>query len=305
MTLLALALTAVGIVAAGSSAHAADGDTYIGLRWKAYDNTPGLACNPDQTGQSAGRIAFYLTFKGKNKETGKVEELYSRYFTPKIKYCEERRIKLDKEKDIPKIANYTDISEPKEVTWYVDGERFRARAKGPATLLGKGDTYWISLVQQANQDVNNTKLTGMIAPWHQDKLKVAASYDEQKKGKDPEPYTAGNPNFPHLEGVFDFKDGDSFSMISLPARDRKKVLQTLTPRGDRFEIWNEYVGKNRDYFLKAQFLDPEVAAAPYYKLNVTGNDIKGWKIELVSKLQKEEYQAKKTVPFKVERRANP
>ena len=65
------------------------------------------------------------------------------------------------------------------------------------------------------------------------------------------------------------------------------------------------MGKNKDYFLKAQFLDKEVAAAPYYKLNVTGDDIKGWEIELVSKLQKKEYQAKKTLPFKVERRANP
>ena len=160
-------------------------------------------------------------------------------------------------------------------------------------------------MQQANQDVNNTKLTGMIAPWHEGKLKVAASYDMQKKGEERKHYGSGNRKAPHFEGVFDFEAGQSFSMLTLPNRDGKKDLQRLTPGGNRFEIWNQYVGKNRDYFLKAQFLDPEVAAAPYYKLNVTGDDIKGWEIELVSKLQKKEYQAKKTLPFKVERRANP
>ena len=312
VTLLALALTAIGIVSTGSNAIAADGDsgTFIGLRWKTYANDTGLACNPDQAGQSAGQIAFYLTFEGKNKDTGKIEKFDSPYFTPEIKYCEELKIPLKKEmKNVYGTATYTDISKPKQVNWYVDGERFRARAKGSANLLNDNnsekDTYWISLVQQANQDVNNTKLTGMIAPWHEGKLKVAASYDMQKKGEERKHYDSGNRKAPHFEGVFDFEAGQSFSMLTLPNRDGKKDLQWLTPGKDRFEIWNQYVGKNKDYFLKAQFLDKEVAAAPYYKLNVTGDDIKGWEIELVSKLQKKEYQAKKTLPFKVERRANP
>lgn len=310
VTLLALALTAVGIVAAGPSATAADGDTYIGFRWTTYPpkdpSAHKQACNPKQAGQSAGRIAFYLTFEGKNKDTGKIEKFYSPYYTPEIKYCEDLRIKLEKEmKNIEGTATYTDISEPKQVNWYVDGERFRARAKGSANLLLKEDTYWISLVQQANQDVNKTKLTGMIAPWHEGKLQVAASYDMQKKGEERKPYGSGNKRVKDFEGVFNFEDGKKFSMLTLPNRKGEKVLRRLTPGGFRFEIWNQYTGKNKDYFLKAQFLDPEVAAAPYYSLNVTGNDLDGWEIELVSKLKKKEYQAKKTLPFKVERRANP
>ncbi|WP_311589810.1 G5 domain-containing protein [Varibaculum massiliense] len=308
VTLLALALTAVGIVAAGPNAAAADGDsgTFIGLRWKTYADTAGQACNPKQAGQSAGRIAFYLTFEGKNKKTGAIEEFDSPYYMPEIKYCEDLQIPLKKEmQNIEETATYTDISKPKQVHWYVDGKHFPARATGSANLFHEGDTYWIPLVQQANQDVNNTKLTGMIAPWHEGKLKVAASYDIQETGKERKPYTSGNGNYPYFEGVFDFKDGESFSMISLPARDGQNALKKLTPATGRFKNWNEYTGKHKEFFLKAQFLDPEVAAAPYYKLNVTGNDIKGWEIELKSKLQKKEYQAKKTVPFKVERRANP
>ncbi|WP_122820851.1 G5 domain-containing protein [Varibaculum vaginae] len=307
VTLLALTLTAMGIVAAGPTASAADGETntFIGLRWRTYADTPGEACNPEQRGKPAGKIAFYLTFEGKSQKTGKTENFKSKYFIKKINYCEEMKIPLGKEmKNIRGTDTYTDISEPKQVHWYVDGEAFPARANGPATLKKEGDIYWISLVQQANQDVNNTKLTGMIAPWHEGKLQVAASYDVQEQGKARKHYDSENTSVPHFEGVFDFEAGKKFSMLTLPDREGEKVLQWLTPATGRFEIWNEYVGKDKEFFLKAQFLDPEVAAAPYYKLNVTGNDLDGWEIELVSKLQKKEYQAKKAVPFKIERRAN-
>ena len=314
MTLLALALTAVGIVAAGPSANAADGDgtLNIGLRWTTYAEPADAkkACNPEQAGTPAGKIAFSLWLSGKNKKTGEIENFWSRRLTPEINYCEIKKITLQEVENFQGDATYTNLAKPTDLNnieayWSVNGEDVRGRVKGSANLLEEGDTHWISLVQQANQDVNNTKLTGMIAPWHEGKLKVAASYDMQKKGEERKHYDSGNRKAPHFEGVFDFEAGQSFSMLTLPNRDGKKDLQRLTPGKDRFEIWNQYVGKNRDYFLKAQFLDPEVAAAPYYKLNVTGNDIKGWEIELVSKLQKKEYQAKKTLPFKVERRANP
>lgn len=307
VTLLALTLTAMGIVAAGPTASAADGEanTFIGLRWRTYADTPGEACNPDQRGKVAGKIAFYLTFEGKSQKTGKIENFKSKYFIKKINYCEEMKIPLEKEmKNVRGTDTYTDISEPKQAHWYVDGEAFPARANGPATLKKEGNVYWISLVQQANQDVNNTKLTGMIAPWHAGKLQVAASYDVQEQGKERKHYDSDNGDVFYFEGVFPFEAGKKFSMLTLPNREGEKVLQWLTPATGRFEIWNEYVGKDKEFFLKAQFLDPEVAAAPYYKLNVTGNDLDGWEIELVSKLQKKEYQAKKDLPFKVERRAN-
>ena len=313
VTLLALALTAVGIVAAGPSATAADGDgtLNIGLRWTTYAEPADAkkACNPEQAGKSAGKISFSLRISGKNKKTGEIENFWSRPLTPEINYCEIKKITLQEVENFKGDATYTNLAKPTdlrniEAYWTVDGKDFRARVKGSGNLLEEGDTYWISLVQQANQDVNKTKLTGMIAPWHEGKLKVAASYDVQKKGEERKHYDSGNRKAPHFEEVFDFEAGQSFSMLTLPNRKGEKVLRRLTPGGDRFEIWNQYVGKDKDFFLKAQFLDPEVAAAPYYKLNVTGNDLDGWEIELVSKLQKKEYQAKKTLPFKVERRAN-
>ena len=314
VTLLALALTAVGIVAAGPSATAADGDgtLNIGLRWTTYAEPADAkkACNPEQAGKSAGKISFSLRLSGKNKKTGEIENFWSRPLTPEINYCEIKKITLQEVENFKGDATYTNLAKPTdlrniEAYWTVDGKDFRARVKGSGNLLEEGDTYWISLVQQANQDVNKTKLTGMIAPWHEGKLQVAASYDMQKKGEERKPYGSGNRRVTDFEGVFNFEDGKKFSMLTLSNRKGEKVLRRLTPGGNRFEIWNQYVGRYYEYFLKAQFLDPEVAAAPYYSLNVTGDDIKGWEIELVSKLQKKEYQAKKTLPFKVERRANP
>lgn len=314
VTLLAIALTAVGIVAAGPSATAADGDgtLNIGLRWTTYAEPAAAkkACNPEQAGKSAGKISFSLRLSGKNKKTGEIENFWSRPLTPEINYCEIKKITLQEVENFKGDATYTNLAKPTDLNnieayWSVNGEDVRGRVKGSANLLEEGDTHWISLVQQANQDVNNTKLTGMIAPWHEGKLKVAASYDVQKKGEQRKHYGSGNRRVTEFEGVFNFEDGKKFSMLTLPNRKGEKVLRRLTPGGDRFEIWNQYVGKNRDYFLKVQFLDKEVAAAPYYSLNVTGNDLDGWEIELKSKLQKKTYQAKKALPFKVERRANP
>ena len=280
-------------------------DITIGLRWKTYADNQGQSCNPDQAGQSAGYIAFSLKFEGKNKATGKREKFYSDFFTPNIKYCQDVKITIPSNKEVKdarREKTYTELSKPLQVEPYVDGKNFPGRVMLSATLMEDPDAYWIHMVQTANLDVNSTKLTGIIAPKDKNKLKVLTSFDVQKKGKERKVYESWNGRW-EMEGLFDFKDNQKFSLISLKDSKGETGYRRAIIRG--FEIWNEYAGKYKDYFLKAAFADPELAKAKYYSLEVSGNDIAGWNIELKSKLQKKEYDAVKNLPYEEERRANP
>ena len=282
-------------------------DITIGLRWKPYADTAGQACNPEQAGQSAGKIAFYLDFVGKNKATGQREKFFSEYFTPDVKYCEDIKITIPSNaeiKDVHRKNTYTELSKPLQVSPYVDGKTFPGRVRLSATLMEEPDAYWITMVQTANLDVNSTKLTGIIAPKDKNKLQVLTSFDVQKKGEERKVYKSWNRGW-KMEGLFDFKDGQKFSLISLKDSNGKTGYKSAISSSNGFEIWNEYAGKYKDYFLKAAFADPELAKAKYYSLEVSGNDIAGWNIELKSKLQKKEYNAVKNLPYEEERRANP
>lgn len=309
---VALAFTGFAFIAA-TQAQADDDkapvgkDITIGLRWKTYADTLGQACNPEQAGQSAGKIAFYLDFVGKNKATGQREKFFSEYFTPDIKYCQDVEIKIDSDagiKDVSGKNTYTELSKPLQVTSYVDGKNFPGRVKQAATLQHDSGKYWITMTQTANLDVNSTKLTGIIAPKDENKLQVLTSFDMQKKGEERKIYKSWNRGW-KMEGLFDFKDNQKFSLISLKDSNGKPGYKRASIGSDGFTIWNEYAGKYRDYFLKAAFADPELAKAKYYSLEVSGNDIAGWNIELKSKLQKKEYDAVKNLPYAEERRANP
>lgn len=311
---LAVALTFTGFaIFAATQAQADDDkapvgkDITIGLRWKPYADTPGQACNPEQAGQSAGKIAFYLDFVGKNKATGQREKFFSEYFTPDVKYCEDIKITIPSNaeiKDVHRKNTYTELSKPLQVSPYVDGKTFPGRVRLSATLMEEPDAYWITMVQTANLDVNSTKLTGIIAPKDKNKLQVLTSFDVQKKGEERKVYKSWNRGW-KMEGLFDFKDGQKFSLISLKDSNGKPGYKRASIGSNGFEIWNEYAGKYKDYFLKAAFADPELAKAKYYSLEVSGNDIAGWNIELKSKLQEKKYDAVKNLPYAEERRANP
>ncbi|WP_297566672.1 G5 domain-containing protein [uncultured Arcanobacterium sp.] len=313
---LALAFTGFAVFTA-TQAQAEDKtapvgkDITIGLRWKPYADTPGQACNPEQAGKSAGKIAFYLDFVGKNKETGKREKFYSKFFTPDIQYCKDVKIEIkntDEIKDVYGKKTYTELSKPLQVYSYVDGKNYPGRVRLSANLIAEPeaepDAYWITMTQAANLDVNSTKLTGIIAPKDENKLKVRTSFDMQKKGEERKVYKSWNRRW-KMEGFFDFKDNQKFSLISLKDSNGNPGYKSAISSSDGFHLWNEYAGKYRDYFLQAAFADPELAKAKYYSLEVSGNDIAGWNIELKSKLQKKEYDAVKNLPYEEERRANP
>ncbi len=309
---VALACTGFAFITA-TQAHAEDDeapvgkDITIGLRWKTYADTPGQACNPEQAGQSAGKVTFSLDFVGKNKATGQRERFHSQFFPRDIKYCQDVTIKIKKDeeiKDAREEKTYTELSKPLQVFSYIDGKNYPGRVRLAATLIAEPDAYWISMVQAANLDVNSTKLTGIIAPKDENKLKVRTSFDVQKKGEERKVYKSWNRRW-KMEGLFDFKDNQKFSLISLKDSNGNTGYKSAISSASGFEIWNAYAGKNRDYFLKAAFADPELAKAKYYSLEVSGNDIAGWNIELKSKLQKKEYDAVKNLPYEEERRANP
>lgn len=309
---VALAFTGFAFITA-TQAHAEDKtapvgkDITIGLRWKPYAHTPGQACNPEQARQSAGKVAFSLAFVGKNKATGKRERFFSEFFTPDIKYCQDEKIVIENNKEIKDAREkntYTELSKPLEVYSYADGKNFPGRVRLSATLMDEPDAYWISMVQAANLDVNNTKLTGIIAPKDKNKLQVLTSFDMQKKGEERKVYKSWNRRW-KMEGLFDFKDNQKFSLISLKDSNGETGYKSAINSSDGFHLWNEYAGKNRDYFLQAAFADPELAKAKYYSLEVSGNDIAGWNIELKSKLQEKKYDAVKNLPYAEERRANP
>lgn len=305
-TLVATFLMFGGFVATAPSAQAQEeaSDVVIGLRWKYNNDRSGVACDTSRTAESAGRIAFLVRFEGTNKATGEREDFYSPYFTPKINYCQELKLNIPKEvPNYERTKTFTNVV-PKQVGSYVDGKNFKSLAKPAATFYSEDGVYWISLTQAANLDVNSTKLTGVIAPKHEGRLKVKTSFDIQKKGEERKPYLSSNRKY-DLEGLFDFKDAMSFSLVELKEGHGEAGYKIASEGGDNFETWNEYQGKNRDYYLKAEFTDPEVAGAEYYSLNVTGDDKDGWNIELVSKLQKADYDETTPIAFKTERRANP
>lgn len=277
LSLLAILISVLPFKALDAEENANARYQEIIIKWNHYDLDKGYY-NPADKGKEV-KMNLYLVFDGHDENGDLRQNLYYKYIIPyTAKIGEEKHAKIPVDKMVATNGKT-----------YTDCQLTSLKVAPDKDNHIYGFSGWHSsaegrLLAQFDQNMNfsvEAKIAQGSAIRDEDKgnMKISFKVRRTKDGKVDWPYENDKQGVIY-ENIVDFKEGqldlwkDDYSNDGSFARGLEQ---------NDFGMFNPYSGRYKTYELIPEFTgDNKDELNKKYSLNMTGNDLDGWNLELVS-----------------------
>lgn len=261
-----------------------------GLRW--YNNA--------NDGKNI-KLKYYIRMKGINKNTGKEGRFYSEIKTVDVKIGTNSTFEfpLGDEVKSDKGEVYKDVTPLSDAQVIIDAEN-HIYSSGTST----SDTYHqvLYISQCMNTDLNTSiKKDAIILDKHKDNINVKYTIEKTNaNGEKTSPLCLSKhrKQIP-IEYSSKFNDGENIPLYEKEGGFHRAIIDNRTLTNFFVPANGEPARRTATYRLIANFDgDNKAELEKYYTLTVTGDDEKGWNVELGSKIKSKKDQKVEKKPFK-------
>lgn len=261
-----------------------------GLRW--YNNA--------NDGKNI-KLKYYIRMKGINKNTGKEERFYSEIKTADVTIGTNSTFEfpLGDEVKSDKGEVYKDVTPLSDAQVIIDAENL-IYSSGTSTSEPFHQVLYIS--QCMNTDLNTSiKEDAIILDKHKDNINVKYTIEKTNANGEKISPLCLSKHRKQIPIAYSskFNDGENIPLYEKKGGFQRALIDNRTLTNFFVPANGEPARRTATYRLVASFDgDNKAELEKYYTLTVTGDDEKGWNVELGSKIKSKKDQKVEKKPFK-------